>query len=106
VVTSTWRKEVHVPMVLRAAGCVARFANPWRTEDVAEMGELSRPREIDAWLAEHGPASEYVILDDDGFAWTELQRGRWVACDSYNGMSLANFFHVLRLFDVAWPQAV
>lgn len=94
-----------MPIVLKAAGCVIDYEDPWRTGRKPELGMESRPREIEDWLEEHGPVDDYVILDDDGFEWTEAQRERWVACDSYNGLSLSNFTAVLKLLGAEWPQA-
>lgn len=107
VVSSTWRREAYMPILLQATGIHAPCfrGNAWRTgEAIRAPGEgmVSRPREIATWITENGPVDEYLILDDDHFSWTEEQESRWIQCDYQDGISLMAMQKAFDLFGAEW----
>jgi hypothetical protein len=108
VMTSTWRRDIGAKTAVKASGCYAQFHTDWRTGDRWASGDIvesmhARPAEIRDWLEKNGPA-EFLILDDDPFAWTPEQASRVVECDSYDGISFAAMNKAFDLFGTKWPQ--
>lgn len=94
VISSTWRTMVGpCNQVLGRYDLFEHLHNDWRTNEArAEQaaGSLSRPWEINDWLSRNGDP-EFIILDDDSFAWDGRQLDRWIQTDCQEGMSFAAF---------------
>lgn len=118
VVTSTWRKEVEMPILLAACGVLAPCHEDWFTTSEGVAGAKTsmddRPYQINEWMSDHGhliqndyldfnPTADVVILDDDSFNWNKWQTDRWVKTDSYDGIGLDAMNRVFELFEVDWP---
>lgn len=100
VVSSTWRNfgyESCVATSMAAYGLDKFVHKDWRTEELwsrdMELGGC-RPLEIATWLAGHDE-TEYLILDDDTFLWTEHQKERWIHTDVENGMFLSHMSDII-----------
>lgn len=116
VVSSTWRVETYMPVLLQATGVFAPCHALWRTHSVWAEGETNslkdRPLQINDWLRArgHNPYSmnhipiEYLIIDDDGYHWTPEQQERWIKCDSYDGIPLKSMDRAFDLFGARWSQ--
>jgi len=88
VVSSTWRHmEQRCKDALAPSGLLQHLHPDWRTN---EDPEGFRPRELDEWLARNGEP-DFIILDDDAFAWTGRQMPRWVQTDIYDGFLLKHY---------------
>src|SRR5690349_24220587 len=101
VASSSWRKDYFLPIVLQAVGCMAPFAEPWKIE-------LNSPRSqaIEKWLCRNAPSADFLILDDEDFDWTPLQKARWICCDPDNGITLQDMRRAFRLFGAEPPDAM
>lgn len=89
VISSTWRGigRPRLAAILAPYGLDVALHDDYRT---GKDPERNRSVEIADWLRAHGDP-EYIILDDDGFEWTDEQRERWVQSCSLNGFLLANY---------------
>lgn len=54
----------------------------WKTKDGG-----NRPAEITEWLSRHPEVTDWRIVDDDAFPWTEEQDQKWIRCPSLEGIS-------------------
>ena len=86
VVSSTWRKEIEVPLLLQAAGVRGDCHVDWRTDEHGPR----RGDEIQRWLDAHPDVTNFVILDDDT-DFLESQKARHVKTDVTNGMMLEHY---------------
>jgi hypothetical protein len=95
VISSTWRSfgRERIARCLAPYGLDGALHNDWKTN---EWPDGSRPAEIDDWL-ERNAHPPFIILDDDGFAWTGQQRAVWVQSCSYNAFNLSNFEQAKKL---------
>lgn len=104
VVTSTWRNFG----MERVAACMGMHGlwnlthSDWRTKEIWEHGsKATRPYEIIDWLdRQRGfgePVTDYIIVDDDGFDWTDEQAARWIRTDTTNGISTENYEAICNL---------
>ncbi len=89
VISSTWRGigRPRLEAILAPYGLDSALHDDYRT---GEDEDRNRSVEINDWLNRHG-WPEYIILDDDGFEWSDEQRSRWVQSCSFNGFLLANY---------------
>lgn len=102
VMSSSWRDaESACKGKLNEGGLVGFLHADWRTPEFG-INQDSRAREIEDWLVRHPETSDYRILDDDDFQWTDTQRAKWYECSPYDGMramdmrDLAEWAGVLR----------
>jgi len=98
VVTSTWRKFGYDNCKRALGPCAAYLHDDWRTKDLWFSGDSkgTRPAEIDDWIARNG-CDDYLILDDDGFDWTDHQRERWIKTQQLNGFSTEDYEQVMNV---------
>lgn len=89
VVSSTWRAfgRDRCAAVLAPYGLDVHLHDDWATNHAPDG---SRPAEIDDWLRRNGEP-DFIIFDDDPFAWTGPQMARWVKSCSYNGFQCESF---------------
>lgn len=88
VISSTWRvMQDRCLRALAPSGLVSALHADWRTN---EDPEGARPREIDDWLARNGEP-DFLILDDDQFAWTGRQVARWIHTHIYDGFLFEHY---------------
>jgi hypothetical protein len=100
VVTSTWRKFGYdrVSAVLGLHGLLNFLHDDWRTLDLWDReSKASRPEEIDDWLERNSwdGRPDYLILDDDGFEWTDHQRDRWVHTHQLDGFGTNDYENII-----------
>lgn len=106
VISSTWRKFGFQSCVEQSLGYYGldKFVHEdWCTDDLwtREVDSLdSRPMEIDAWLKKNSP-TDYIILDDDSFRWTEHQKARWVRTSCADGLLLAQMDDIIHRMEQA-----
>jgi hypothetical protein len=98
VASSSWIDEYYLPIILKAVGCIAPFADAWRIEK-----GVPRPEAISDWLRAHAPSAEFIILDDEEHPWSSEQLTRWVRCDSENGITVNAMRQAFEIFGVKPP---
>jgi hypothetical protein len=88
----------------------------WRT-GVREDKQFinSRPSQIAEWLSRHPEVTDYRILDDEHWNWTEDQRPKWARCHPHHGLMSRGLIRLLEwsgvrehhspLQDVAYDRA-
>lgn len=101
VVTSTWRKYGYerVSACLSIVGLFEYLHDDWCTQDLWSSGSSSgsRPLEIDAWLLDNSDVTDYLIIDDDSFDWTDQQRNNWIKTNQLDGFSTLDFEKVINI---------
>ena len=98
---STWKNNLGIAYMIPHwidtcfynAGFRGKFLNELKTEDEHEH---SRSRGIEL-LMEDYPDSNYIIIDDCDFDWTDHQRERWVMTDPDNGILLTHMKQIENL---------
>ncbi len=79
---------------LRDSGLTGTFHDDWKTP-VCRISS-TRGMEVRDWLEDHPEVTNYICIDDDkDFADDMLPR--LVKCDSYDGMSYANYLQADKL---------
>jgi hypothetical protein len=99
VASSSWRDDFYVPIIMKAVGCVAPFADAWKTEDGVPRSEA-----ISDWLSVHMPNADYLIIDDEDHVWTPDQSQRWARCDPQNGITVQAMRYAFSVFKAAQPE--
>jgi hypothetical protein len=96
VVSSTWRNlGKTMPVLLQSIGLRLPTMTNWRTPTLGK----ERGYEIQDWLDHHPHIQSYVILDDDS-DMLEHQKPFHVHTDTYNGISMANYYQALNIFGI------
>lgn len=113
VISSTHRDsgETHCHKILDAFAFdhpLTQFLHPdWRTDGEHDNnGMQARPGQIERWLAAHPDVTDYRILDDDLWMWTEHQKPRWAQCDPHNGLQWLEMDELMKWAEVPKPAAL
>jgi len=95
VISSTWRAfgRDRIARCLAPYGMDKALHDDWQTN---QWPDGSRPSELTDWLERNGHP-RFIILDDDGFAWTGEQRAVWTQSCSYNGFQMYNYDSIGRM---------
>ena len=91
VVSSSWRINRDVPLLLKRAGFSGAFHVDWRTD----ADGPARQDEVARWLSTHEPV-EYVVIDDWLLGLEQL-RSRLVLVDNYRGLAPKDVDRALEL---------
>lgn len=51
------------------------------------LGEGTRSQEVEQWLKNKSYVDQYVILDDNDFAWSRSLRSHWACCPAETGLT-------------------
>jgi len=85
VVSSAWRDMTTCRPKLAEADLEQFLHQDWRTGEINLEAARSRPAEIAEWLSRHPEVTDFRILDDEQWFWTEDQVPRFLKCCSENG---------------------
>ena len=104
VVSSTWRSfgQSTCSSALWLSGLSKHMHDDWCTN---QSHDGQRPTEIDEWLSRNN-VIDFVILDDDNFAWTGKQLSRLAKCDPFNGLTWEAFCRLENLLKEIYSDVV